>query len=60
MLHPRKHNTYSFQLYPELFTRIDHILGHQKNLNTLKSTEIIQIMLLSKNGSKLYVIIEGK
>lgn len=40
---------------PETYTKIEHILGHETNLNKLKSIEIIQSLFYNHNGIKVEI-----
>lgn len=50
--HPTADNSF-FSSAHGIYTKIDHILGHQTKLNKLKRSEVIQNMSVYHNGIKL-------
>ena len=52
-LHPKKSEDIFFLRAHGTFSRIDHILGHEANLNKFKSVKIISSIFSDHNGLKL-------
>ena len=50
--HP-KTNEYTFFLAPNVFSKIDHILGHKTRLNGFKKIAIIPYILSDHHGLRL-------
>ena len=54
-LHPKKSEYTFFSSARGTFSRTDHILGHNANLNNFKSREIISSIFSDHNGMKLEI-----
>ena len=54
-LHPKKSEHTFFSSAHGTFSRIDHILGHEANLNKLKNIEIISSIFSDHNGMELEI-----
>ena len=54
-LYPKKAEYTFFSIAHGTFSRIDHILGHQANLNKFRSIEIISSIFSNHNAMKLEI-----
>ena len=50
---PKKKSPHSFQVYMELFKKLDHMVGYKASLNKFKKIEIISSIFSEHKGLKL-------
>ena len=53
--HPNAEEYIFFSSAQEIFSRIDHILGHKSNLSKFKKTDIISRIFSDKNAMRLNI-----
>ena len=58
--HPNAEEYIFFSSAQEIFSRIDHILGHKSNLNTFKKIEIISSIFSDHNAMTLGISFKKK
>ena len=59
-VHPNAEEYAFFSSAHEIFSRIDHILGHKSNLSKFKKIEIVSSIFSNNNSMRLDINYKGK